>query len=159
MNFIDTKTKRRHLKNWPVKGLCGRYLSEIIDWRYSQSCRYFWPSFVNCCPSNVSLVHCCPSNLLSGAPPPPPGPSLCQSTVYTDSVLLAGGGGCWVLLKTIFCRSLTFCIWPDSEPSKFLDHPEQKPKSGGVFRQINTCRKVPTRQFFRRVSHFALVSV
>ncbi len=26
--------------------------------------------------------------------------------------------GCWVVLETIFCRSLTLCFWPDSEPTK-----------------------------------------
>ncbi len=26
MNYIDTKAKCRNLKNWPVKGLCGRCL-------------------------------------------------------------------------------------------------------------------------------------
>ncbi len=26
-NYIDTKAKCRHLKSWPVKGLCGRFLS------------------------------------------------------------------------------------------------------------------------------------
>jgi hypothetical protein len=35
-------------------------LAEFIDWRYSQSCWYFRPSFVYCCP--FSLVE----------PPPPP---------------------------------------------------------------------------------------
>jgi hypothetical protein len=30
-------------------GLCGRCLSEFLGWRYSQSCWYFRPSFVNCC--------------------------------------------------------------------------------------------------------------
>jgi len=49
INYIDTKAKCRHLKNWPVKGLCGRCLSEFIDRRYSQSCWYLRPSFVNCC--------------------------------------------------------------------------------------------------------------
>jgi hypothetical protein len=39
------------LKKWPAKGLCGRYLSKFIDWRYSQACWYFRPGFVNCCPS------------------------------------------------------------------------------------------------------------
>jgi hypothetical protein len=40
INYIDTKAKC-HLKNWPVKGFCGRCLSEFIDWRYSKSCLYF----------------------------------------------------------------------------------------------------------------------
>jgi hypothetical protein len=35
---------------------------EFIDWRYFQSCWYFRPSFVKCCPST----------LLSGLLPPPP---------------------------------------------------------------------------------------
>ncbi len=52
--------------------------------------------------------------------------------------LWGGGGGCWVLLETIFCRSLTLCLWPDSELAKLLDHPKQKPSRG--LRQINTCR-------------------
>jgi hypothetical protein len=114
------------------KGLCGRCLSEFIDWRYSQSCWYFRPSFVNYSPSNI----------FSGSPLPPH-PSLCQSTVNTGSVWLGRVGGCWVLLQeTIFCRSLTLCIWPDSELEKLLDHPKQKPRRGGCLRQINTCRKV-----------------
>jgi hypothetical protein len=47
-------SKCLHLKNWPVKGLCGRCLSEFVDWRSSQSwCSYFRLSFVNCCPSNL----------------------------------------------------------------------------------------------------------
>jgi hypothetical protein len=37
INYKGTKTKGRHLKNLPVKGLCGRYLLEFIDLRYSQS--------------------------------------------------------------------------------------------------------------------------
>jgi hypothetical protein len=57
-------------QNWPVKGLSGRYLSEFIDLRYSQSCLYFLPSFVKRCPSN----------LLSGSTlsPFPLLPSLCE---------------------------------------------------------------------------------
>ncbi len=31
--FIETKAKCDYLKNLPVKGLCGRCLSEFIDWR------------------------------------------------------------------------------------------------------------------------------
>ncbi len=97
INYKYPKTKFHHLKNWPVKGLCRRFLSEFIDWTYCKSCWYFRPSFVNCCLSN----------LLSSSPPPP---SLCQSTVYSDSVWLGGGGGWWVLLESIFCRSLTIYL-------------------------------------------------
>ncbi len=62
MNYIDTKSKCRHLKKIDMKRvLCGRCFSDFIDWRYSHSCWYFRPSF----------VICCPSNLLSGSTPPP----------------------------------------------------------------------------------------
>jgi hypothetical protein len=44
-----------------VEEFCGRCLLEFIDWRYSQSCWYFRPSFVNYCPSD----------LLSSSPPSP----------------------------------------------------------------------------------------
>ncbi len=55
-------------------------------------------------------------------------------------------------------RSLTLCIWPDSEPAKLLDQPKQKPRRGGSLRHINTCRKVPLHVNFFRWRHFALVS-
>ena len=39
---------------------------------------------------------------------------------------------CGVLLETIFCRSFTLYIWPDSEPTKLLDHhPKQNHRRGG----------------------------
>ncbi len=81
------------------RGLCGRCLSEFIDWRYIQSSWYFRPSFVNCCPSNV----------LCGSTLTPLPPLLCVNkyTVFTYTVWWYG-----VLLETIFCRSLTLCTWP-----------------------------------------------
>ncbi len=70
--FIDTKAKCRHLKNWPVKGLCSRCLLEFIDLRCRHSCRsYFRPSFVNCC------FH----PLLSGSTLGP-SPLPCESILY-----------------------------------------------------------------------------
>jgi hypothetical protein len=84
-NYIDNNAKCRHLKNWPVKGLCGRWLSEFIDWSYSQSCQYFWPSFVNCFPCNLlSLVQ---------RYPPLPLPCVNKYILSTYSVCKWGGGG------------------------------------------------------------------
>ncbi len=51
-------------------------------------------------------------------------------------------------MQTIFCRGLTLCFLPDSEPTKLLHYPEQKPRRGGGLRQINTCRKVPLQVNF-----------
>ncbi len=123
INFIDIKAKCLHLKNWSVKGLCGRCLSEFRGWRYIQSCWYFRPRFVNCCPSN----------LLFG---------------------LTGGGGCWVLLETIFCRSSTLCIWRHLTN---LDQPKQKHRRGGGLRLIHLPQSPFTNQFFIW-RHCALVS-
>ncbi len=49
--------KCRHLKIfWPEKGLCGRCLSEFIDWRCSQSCWYFRPELWTVALLTFSLV-------------------------------------------------------------------------------------------------------
>ncbi len=54
INYVDTKAKKcRHLKKFTRKGRC---LSGVTDWRNRQSCWYFRPSFVNCCPFNLSLI-------------------------------------------------------------------------------------------------------
>ncbi len=83
INYKDTKAKWRPLKKLTCKGIYGRCLSEFIDWRYSQSCCYFRPSCVNCCPSN----------LLSGSTPSPhPLPCVNKYTVYTYTVCNGGGG-------------------------------------------------------------------
>ncbi len=132
INYTDTKAKFCHLKKFTCKErLCGRCLSEFIGWRYSQSCWYFQPSFVNCRPSN----------LLSGSTLPPAPPLFCK-VQYVQRVCGWEGVG---VLETIFCRSLAFCILPDSEPTKLLNRPKQKPRRGGDLRQINTCRKVPLK--------------
>ncbi len=85
INFIDTKAKYRHLKNWSVKGLCGRCLSKFIDWRYSQSCWYFRPSLWTVAPLTFSLVQLSPPLL----------PLLCVNkyTVCTYTVCKGGGYG------------------------------------------------------------------
>jgi hypothetical protein len=80
---IDTKAKCRHLIK--LNCIC---LSELIDWRYSQSCWYFRPSFGNCCPSN----------LLSG-PTFPPSPLPCVKVQYLQRVCdwkgVGGVESCW----------------------------------------------------------------
>ncbi len=79
---------------------------------------YFRPSLRTVAPMDEGtiLLYCCPSTFSLASPPP----SQSKHTVYTDSVWLWGGGGCWVVLWTIFC------FWPDSEPKKLLKHPKQK---------------------------------
>ncbi len=104
-------------------------------------------------------MNCCPSNLLSGLtiPLPPPFP-VSKYSLYRQCVP-GRGRGCWVMLETIFRSSLTLCIWPDSEPTKLLDHPKQKPRRGGGLRQINTCREVPLQVNIYKWRHFALPSM
>ncbi len=134
-------------KKFTFKGLCGKCLtlSEFIDWIYSQSCWYFRPSFVNCCLSN----------LLSGSNLPPPPQHVSNYSIYRQCVVR----GCWVLLETIFCRSLTLCIWPDSEPTKLLHHPKQKPSGGGGPQTDKHLPQSPLQINCFRWQHFALVSV
>ncbi len=76
----------KYLKKSHVKGLFGRYLSEFIDWRYSQSRWYFRLSFVNWAPQTVSLVQ------------PSPPLFLCHWIPYSAGVsdhpqTKPGGGG------------------------------------------------------------------
>ncbi len=58
---------RRNYKDTTVNVVIYWCLIEFIDWRYSQSCWYFWP-LVNCYPSTFSLT------------------SQSKCTVYTDSI-------------------------------------------------------------------------
>ncbi len=99
------------------------FLSEFIDWSYNQSCRYFRPSFVNCCPST----------LLSGSTLPP---SLGQSTVYTDSVWLGGGVGgvelCWRPCSASECNTLfltRFRTYKIARPPKAKTWEERGPQT------------------------------
>ncbi len=82
-------------------------------------------------------------------------------TIHTDNrqCVVGRGWGCWVVLETIFCRSLTLYIRPDAEPTNLIDQPKQKPRRGGGLRQINTCCKVPLYVNFFRWRPFELLSI
>ncbi len=72
----DTTAKCRHLKKLTCKGTLRQVF--IRGYRLViQSVMYFQPSFVNCCPSNLF-------SLVQLSPPPPC--SLCQSTLYIQTV-------------------------------------------------------------------------
>ncbi len=129
------------------KGTLRQGVSEFKDWRYRQSCGYFWPTFVNCCPSN----------LLSGSTPQPPFP-VSKYTIYRQCVAGRGWECCWVLLKTIFCRSLLNTLYLTRVRTYKIALPPKKPRREGGLRQISTCRKILYRPIFRWW-HFALVSI
>jgi hypothetical protein len=122
INYIETKTKCLHLKKLTCKGALRQMF--IRDWRYIQSCWYYLPRFVNCCPFNLL-------NLVQLSSPPPP-PCVNKYTVYRYSYVREVVYG--ALLETIFCRSLTL--------SKLLDHPKQN--LGGV-REPQTDKHLPQR--------------
>ncbi len=82
-------------------GLCGRCISEFIDCRYSQSCWYFRPNFVNCCPSN----------LLSGSTLPPPPFPLWISILYTLIHCVRGGYGDLGIRQINTCRKIKKFRW------------------------------------------------
>ncbi len=88
INNIVTKAECCHLRKFTCKGTLRRCLLEFIDWRYSQSCWYFRPS----------CVKCCPSLLLSGSsiPTSPPPPRVKKYIVYTRIQCVRGGTWFWV---------------------------------------------------------------
>ncbi len=86
INFIDIKAKCRHLKQWPVS--CKGTLRKVFIRVYSldilsQSCWYFRPSFVNCCPYNL---------LFSSTPHPPSKFPVSKYNIYRQCVVGRGLG-------------------------------------------------------------------
>ncbi len=72
-----------------------RCLSEFMDWRYSKSCWYFRPSFVNFCPTN----------LLSGSTLPPFPVS--KYSIYSQCVAVRE----WKVLSRVQWFWLFFTFW------------------------------------------------
>ncbi len=134
MDYKDNKC--RHLKNGPEKRLCGRCLLEFIDWRYSQSCWHFRPSFVNYCPSN----------LLSGSPPPP-FPCVKKYGINIQFVAVRG----WRLLGPVgdhILQEFNTLYLKRFRTYKTARALQTKLRKEGGLRQINTCRKVPLQVQF-----------
>ncbi len=100
INYIETKAQCRLQKKLTWKGTLWQvFLSEFLDWIYSESCWYFWPSFVNCCPCN----------LLSGSSSPLHLYPLWISILYTVySVCVWGGGGVLGLRQKNTCHKIPF---------------------------------------------------
>jgi hypothetical protein len=125
INYKDTISKCRLY--W--------FLIEFTDWRYSQSCWYFRPSFVKYCPANP---------LSNSSPTSSPFQS--QSTVQCiqtlcvwERVRVLSPLGDHILLEfnTLFpTRFRTYIIALPPQPNK------NQGGEGGL-RQINTCRNVP----------------
>ncbi len=105
-----------------------------VDWRYSQSCWYFRPRFVNYCPSN----------LLFGSPPPPLPPfSKLKYSIYRQCVAGRGGGvlscvGDHILQEFTNLFQTRFRTYKCALP-----HQTKTSRGVGGLRQINTYRKVP----------------
>ncbi len=92
------------------------------DWRSSQSCWYFWPLLWN----RATL----PSLQFTSTPLP-----------FVITVCNGGRGSGCVDLQELY--TVYVVRFQDSEPTKLLYHPKQKPRREGVLRQINTCSQVP----------------
>ncbi len=102
-NYIDTKEESS--KKLTCKGTLRQVFIRVIVYRlenlrYSQSCWYLRPSFLNCCPSN----------LLSGSTLPPlPFPCVNKYTVvYTRIQCVGGGGGGYRFLGL---RQIITCLY------------------------------------------------
>ncbi len=81
---------------------------------------------------------------------PPPLTSLCQSTVYTDSVQLGGVGGALSRVGDHIPKECNTPYLTRFRTYKIARPPQTKTQEGGGLRQINTCRKVPLQvNFFR----------
>ncbi len=115
INYRDTKAKCRHLKKFTWKGTLRQVLIRVFRLEIQSVILVFSTHL-------CELFSLSPSLCFNSTPPPPPS----QTAEVTDCEWLGGGGGCWILLETIFYRSLTLCTWPDSEPTKLLDHPPTK---------------------------------
>ncbi len=121
--FVLRSIDQLTIKEQNPKCRLYRCLIEFIDWRYSQSSWYLRPLLWTSAPLTFSLVH------LSS---PPPFPVWISTGVCIHTVCNRGDGTGSV--ESIYRSYVlyTLCIWPDSEPTKLLYHPKQKPRREGT---------------------------
>ncbi len=89
INKIDTKAKCRHLKNWPVKGLCARCLKSLWTGDTASHIGIFDPALWTVAP--LTFSH---GSTLSS--PPFPFPCVNKYAVYTYTACKWRGLGFWV---------------------------------------------------------------
>jgi hypothetical protein len=83
INYIDSKAKCRHLKKFTCKGTLRQVFIRYFRLQILSIILVF----------SAQLYISCSSNLLSGSTLPPP--SLCQSTVNTESMWMGAVDSCW----------------------------------------------------------------
>jgi hypothetical protein len=142
IRLIDVKARCRNLKQFTCKGT----LRQVFIRVYRLEIDNFLGTF-----NRVGIFNpACDlySSLLSGSTLPPSLPSLHVNKYSIQCVrgVVQGSVG------DHNCRSFALCIWQNSEPTILLDQPKQKSRRGGGFRQINTCRKVPSQVNFFTVT-------
>ncbi len=86
----------------------------------------------------------------------PPPSSLFQSNIYTYNLWLGAGGGCWVLLETIYEQQEFNALYLTRFRTYKITRPPQTKIQEG--RGPQTDKHQPKSQIFRR-RHFALVSI
>ncbi len=87
--------------------------------------------------------------------PPPLIPSQSQSTVCRQCV--AGWGwGVLSCVKDHILREFNSLFLARFRSNKIALPPQTKPRRGGCFRQINTCRKVPLNVIFCQITTFGI---
>ncbi len=66
------------------------------------------------------------------------------------------GWGCWVVLETYSAEEFTLCFWPDSEPTKLLYRPKQKPRRGW---RPQTDKHLPQSSFTGQFFHITTFGI
>ncbi len=142
IRLIEDNAKCRHLQNWTVKGLCGRFYHNFIDWIYcvhsvflvfsSQLWDLFSPPVVPLPFSMVQLF------------PPPPLPE--RISILSSRIQCVRGGGGVLGLRQInnFCKvsfQVNFFRWrPFSLASMRL-----------IFLRLGVCYRTSRKSIFSEI--------